>query len=365
MENMKIINSRKVLEAAVYGGAFLGGGGGGSIEEGMRLGEVALEIGNIVLTSPSELERKGIVVTASTVGSQIKGKGVLKPFNYIEAARIIEKEIGKLAGLISSENGGLNTIAAWIQAAALGLPVVDAPCDGRAHPTILMGSMGLHRLKNYVSVQSFSVGSPAVNHVSGVIKGPLLECSKVIRSIASIYGAVAVTRNPVTVDYLLRNAAVGAVSLAIEIGEVLLKHFSEPLEALHKLASRFSGRFFEKCTIESLELETKGGFDVGKAVLKCGSKSYELTYMNEFMTLENSKGERVATFPDLITLVDVEGAKPILSAELKRNMEVHMVVIDKTQIPLGSGLKYREVYSILESALGKPITTYISTILVR
>lgn len=38
---------------------------------------------------------------------RLKGKGILKPFNYIEAARIVEGEVKGLVGLISSENGGL------------------------------------------------------------------------------------------------------------------------------------------------------------------------------------------------------------------------------------------------------------------
>ena len=178
---MRTITNEKELEAAVYGGAFLGGDGGGLIEEGIRLGKVALEIGGVRIADPKEL----FVVTASTVGSQAKGKGVLKPYNYIEAIRIVKRELGELSGLISSENGGLNTVAAWFQVAALGLPVVDAPCDGRAHPTILMGSMGLHRVEGYVSLQSFSVGSAEKNHVSGLIKGCLLYTSPSPRDLST------------------------------------------------------------------------------------------------------------------------------------------------------------------------------------
>ena len=361
---MRTITDEKELKAAVYGGAFLGGGGGGSIEEGIKLGKVALEIGGVRIADPKELFGEEIVVTASTVGSQAKGKGVLKPYNYIEAIRIVERELGELSGLISSENGGLNTVAAWIQAAALGLPVVDAPCDGRAHPTILMGSMGLHKVEGYVSLQSFSVGFTEKNHVSGLIKGPLLECSKIIRNIASIYGAVAIARNPVTVNYLLDNAATGALSLAIELGKVLLKYLNDPANAAYKISEKMDGKVFEKCKVLSQEIITKGGFDIGKAILECADEKYELTYVNEFMTLENSKGQRLATFPDLITLISSEVAKPVLSAELREDMEVHMVIINRSKIPLGSGLKFKETYTDLEKALEKPITAYISDILV-
>jgi len=73
----------------------------------------------------------------------------------------------------------------------------------------------------------------------------------------------------------------------------------------------------------SQEIITKGGFDKGKAVLEYVGEKYELTYVNEFMTLENSKGQRLATFSNLITSISNEVAKPVLSAELKENMKVH------------------------------------------
>jgi len=155
---MTTITDEKELEVAVYGGSFLRGGSEDSIDEGIKLGKVALEIGGVRIADSKELFGERMVVTASTVGLQAKGKGVLKPRNYIEAIRIIESEFRRAQWTDKFRKGGLNTVATWIQAAALGLPVVDASCEDRAHPTILMGSMVLHKVEDYVSLQSFSVG---------------------------------------------------------------------------------------------------------------------------------------------------------------------------------------------------------------
>lgn len=356
------IKSREDVEKIAYGASFLGGGGGGSVEEGLKLGMLALEMSPITVLDVEELEPESRIATASTVGSQVEGREVLKPYNYIESLELLKREIGELGGVISSENGGLNTFTSWIQASTLGLPVVDAPCDGRAHPTALMGSLGLHRLENYTSIQAFSVGTPRESkRISGVVKGSLEDTSKVVRSIASIYGAVAVARNPVNRDYLAENGARGALRLAFELGEIIVK-VGEGLEVAYKLCDKLQGRVIGVCRVEDVKLEVRGGFDVGYAKLKCGSRSYQLTFVNEYMTLE-SNGERLATFPDLISLLRLEDGKPFLSSDLKTGMEACLVIVGWENIPLGSGLKYGEVYKPIEEVLNKPILGYVKDLL--
>jgi len=86
-----------------------------------------------------------------------------------------------VCGIISSENGGLNTVAPWIQASTLDIPIVDATCDGRAHPTSIMESLGLHKLENYTTIQSFSSTPSTPTHICSVIKGSLQATSNIIR----------------------------------------------------------------------------------------------------------------------------------------------------------------------------------------
>jgi DUF917 family protein len=86
----------------------------------------------------------------------------------------------KLAGIIPNENGAGFGVNGWIQAAALNLPMVDAPANGRAHPTGLMGAMGLHRQINYHSIQSAVGGNPDLDlylemTCQGIVKQLWLE----------------------------------------------------------------------------------------------------------------------------------------------------------------------------------------------
>jgi hypothetical protein len=90
-----------------------------------------------------------------------------------------------IAGLISNECGGTATTNAWLQAASLGLPVVDAPCNGRADPTGMMGSMGLHAQAGYVSQQAAAGrDAGAGRYVEMSVSGSLETTSGLVRQAA-------------------------------------------------------------------------------------------------------------------------------------------------------------------------------------
>ncbi len=352
------------VRKAVLGGGFLGGGGGGSLEEGMRLGGAAVSFGTIEVVSVKEASGL-IAATVSSVGSQALGRGVLRSANYVEAFLELADRV-EVDAIISSENGGMNTLAPWPIAAGLGVPLIDAPADGRAHPTGLMGSMGLHRLEDYVSIQAFSTGLPGSQHrLRGALEGRLEDTSTAIRKLASIHGVLAVVRNPVDSSYLEDNAAVGGLKLALEVGGILLEMEDEPLEAYAKASEKLGGKIIGangECRVEDTHLETRGGFDVGYADLSCSKHRLKMGFVNEVMYLDMD-GERIATFPDLVTPLRVDKAEPLLTADLKPGLTVYLAVVPWKNIPLGSGLKYREAYETLEEAVGVNLTSHIEELL--
>ena len=96
----------------------------------------------------------------------------------------------KIDAFITNECGG-SIFNGWVPAAILGLSLVDAPCNGRAHPTGLMGSMGLHRIKDYISVQSAVGGNPEIGkHLEAVFKGALESTSSLVRQCAVCAGGL-------------------------------------------------------------------------------------------------------------------------------------------------------------------------------
>jgi DUF917 family protein len=179
----------------------------------------------------------------------------------LRSTELFVEALGReLCGLISSEVGGLTVTNGWVQAALLGIPIVDAPADGRAHPTGVMGSMGLHRLRDYVSIQAAVGGrKEAGNYVEIVARGSLQALDRIVRE-ASVRagGMVAVTRNPVTRDYLRENAAVGALSLALRVGYAMLERRGDAVEMSSKVAELLGGRVVDVGVVEDVRLESRG-----------------------------------------------------------------------------------------------------------
>lgn len=349
---MERLTDRRLLESAVLGGAVLGGGGGGSVNEGLRLGALALERGGPLLASPEELDGRTMVVTVSCVGSPSAPRRRVAPEQYISAIRRLTAAFGlEVGGLISNEMGGAATVNGWLQSAALGLPIVDAPCNGRAHPTGAMGSMGLDGDPNYVSLQAAVGGWP---EVAVTVAAPLPEASWVVRQAAvAAGGLVAVARNPVPLEYALQNGAPGAVRQSIALGELLLSP-APPGMRVERAAELLGGEILARGAVEEKELESRGGFDVGRLRVT----GWELTVWNEYMTVERD-GDRRATFPDLIATLDAETAWPMTSAEVTPGHEVYLLTAPRERLILGAGMRRAGLLREIEEAVGKPILPYV------
>jgi hypothetical protein len=352
---------KDLVEAAVMGGCLLGGGGGGSMEEGRRIGRLAVETGLPRIVTPEELPPDAVVVTVSAVGAPAAPDQFCTPMHYVRAVRLLSEGGLKIGGLITSENGGHASVNGWFQSAVLDIPVVDAPCNGRAHPMGTMGSIGLHRLEGYVSRQTAAGGNPDTGrYTEFTVAAGIVEASRLVRQSAiSAGGMVAVARNPVSPAYIKENAAPGALSQAINLGRKMLETSAKsPGAAAQAAADHLGGEVIAEGVVEEAALETKGGFDVGKIRVSDGTRMYELPFWNEYMALDLG-GERLATFPDLIATVDLETGNPLPTASVRKGCRVAVLRIPKEKLILGAGMRDPALLGEIEKILDIKILKYI------
>ena len=340
------------VEALAIGGTILGGGGGGWPEIGRNDGLLALQIGKVELWGPDEADPDWKVITSAALGAPTE-PGDTKPMHFIRAAQLLRDSNVEFQGVIAAENGGQNSFGGWVIAASLGLPVVDTPADGRAHPTAMMGSMGLHR-HDYRSVKTGVTEGSEV-----VCWGTLQTTSNVIRAQArDMRALIAMARDPVPVSYAKEHGAPGAISMAIDLGYAYLAAVKEGADAMVDTATGFlGGELICKGRIVRKTNEAKGGFDLGFMTVESGPDSWELSYVNEYMTLEKD-GVRLATFPDLMTTFNETG-EPVTSAALEEGQVIYLVNVAKEKIPVGHGNRYPEIYEPIEAVLGKPMVKYL------
>ena len=119
---------------------------------------------------------------------------------------------------------------------------------------------------------------------------------------------VGVLRNPVTVEYLKKNAAVGAISQALDIGKAF-SQCKNGAEFVAFLEEHYDAKVLTRGKITNYELKMDGGYDIGHLDVTGEEGSVSFTFWNEYMLAEQN-GQRVATFPDLICTLDAAPARP-------------------------------------------------------
>lgn len=346
---MKHILTMEDATAAVWGGAILGGGGGGHIETALRTVARAFEAGSPELWSVDEFADDAWTVTVSLVGTPSSASTGVTPEDALRSLELLRGGLEKnrvLAAINSNENGAETTINGWFHSAVTKLPVLDLACNGRAHPTSLMGSMGLHLEAGYVSLQGFS-GGKGDRHVEGLVRGKLESASTIVRHASTeAEGFVSVSRNPVCVEFARKNGAPGAISAAIGVGKSYLDG------GVRSVLSHMEGSIVAEGTITYFNCTQKNGLDVGHVQLDDADGTV-LYFVNEYVLLEQA-GRPVASFPDLI--MTFSQGRPVVSARLPVGTHVQVMVAGRKNLLLSRTMSMSDLYKPLHSLLGRPIS---------
>ena len=234
--------------------------------------------------------------------------------------------------------------------------MVDAAGDGRAHPTGKMGSFGLAADDDYETVQAVAGGNRAENrYLEVVTRGTVRHTANVLRTASDQSGGfISCARNPLPASFVAAHAAVGAISFALDLGEAILAaEPAGPQRMIDVTAEHLGGRILTTGVVRARTLRTDNAFDIGTIEVE----DMELGFVNEYLTAE-SAGERLATFPDVLTTLSVQTGRIISIANLREGDEVAVLHVPKANVPLGDGVREPSVYPEVEAMLGKPLAEY-------
>ena len=296
------------------------------------------------------MQSRDRLITLSRVGT-VSGQGRVEQLEGMDlrALQLFEKAYrAEVAGYIASEVGSLAVTYGWRVAALTGLPVVDAPCNGRAHPLGLMGSLGLHRFPDHITLTT-----AAGRHVELVIRSNVQTAARRIRrAVARHRAGLAVVRNPLPVAYIRRHAAVGALGYARRIGEELLRNRPSGVRpVLHALSRLMRGRVLARGFIKSAELTEKNGFSIGHIAIRSEvGRPVVLPVCNEYMMAIDGN-DVIAAFPDLITLFDEETALPLNSSDAGALRRVVVFCVARQYLPLASTMNDHRLLEGVERLL--------------
>jgi uncharacterized protein len=358
---MRYLTGNDAADAILGGGVFACGGGGWRHHGELMAGE-AIRAGTPILKTVDELPADSWVATVTAIGAPAVTTWEIRPTDYVRALRLLIETMaaqGRSVGAVmTAQNGYSTSINGWIQSAVLGIPVLDAAGDVRAHPTGKLGALGLTSRPGYESIQVVAGGNRALHgYFEGVLRGSVMTCDDVLRDISVRTGGfVASARNPVELSWVRENAAIGAVSTALRLGARMRAAQTRGAEAvISEVLAETSGKELGRGPLRHVvPLETRGGFDHGRFAI--GDLS--VPYLNVLMAVD-ADGERLATYPDTIALLRLDDGLPLAVKDAVEGVEVAVIVAPASALPQSTSARDVLALREVEEIMGIPLVDHL------
>jgi DUF917 family protein len=321
---MKKFNLENIPDL-IIGSAILGSGGGGNACLPAMMAKMQMEkTGPVSLINASDLKPEDVIMPIGFIGAPSaeseklhSGREFDIMFDYVK--KTLNKNISVL---MPYEIGGGNSFAPIIEAARLGLPVLDADTMGRAFPESQMSSSHLHRLQTTPAFMTDSQGNTTVIYASDTV---VLE--KIGRQVAIAMGSTAAFGfYPLKPEEIKKGVIPKSISKAISIGKAVRearRMGKDPFIAVLELCKGIkigSGR------ITDIDRSISRGFLYGKVVIENNNDKMVLNFQNEFLVAKKNESI-VATTPDILMLLEQETGTPIDSPSVQYGLKVHVIAL--------------------------------------
>lgn len=358
---MRDLTSDDARRGVIGGGVFACGGGGWQ-HHGELMGHIATSIGVPQLASVDELPEDAWVATVTAIGAPASPTWEIRPVDYVHALQaLMEHSEHPIAAVMTAQNGYSTTHNGWIQSAVLGVKVLDAAGDVRAHPTGKLGSLGLTTRPGYVSTQVVSGGNRALHgHFLSVNRGTVSTCDDVLRDISVRTGGfIASARNVVELSWVKEHAALGSISLALDLGgDMEQAGVGDPGQGEDVAAAvirRLGGTILDRGPLShEVPLETRGGWDRG--TFRIGD--HTVPYLNEYMAIDRGT-ERVGTYPDTIILLSGDDGFPLAVKDAVPGMDTILIHVPSDLLPLSSSATDPVAVGECEDIMGIDFLRYL------
>lgn len=313
----------------------LGTGGGGSLEEGMKMmDEVFARNKDIILANYDEIPEDAMIGTPYYCGAispltkeekaKYNGLPVMDENMCVAAARSMEKYAGKkFAGFNSTEFGGGNTAVAMYVAAMAGVPVMNCDAAGRAVPDLQLSTYNL----NGVSIAPLAVANAFGDQAVFTSLVNDFRAEEMVRALA------VVSRNTIgVIDHIntagvLKNAVIlGAMDNLLEVGEAWRTAEKNGVKRIEACVKKGNGRIAYYGTVKEQPYSTVNGYTVGDTYITTDNgEELHLWYRNENIVMWKN-GNVDCTAPDLICILDADTGMPICNPNLEPGERVAVLL---------------------------------------
>lgn len=316
--------NRKDLEPLLLGGGFFGSGGGGTIESARHLVS-KFQVGDYYSTDKVRVVSvaeaiDGEAVMVAYMGAPDAINTVMYPDGPVRAALQVQQRLAsegrKLAYVVSPESGALGFTVACLVAAKLGLTVIDADGAGRAVPSLPMLTYAQAEISPrpaFLVSQSGLCVELDVTPRDGAEGGAGHQqdvseiAEQMMRPIVADpsfgqYGGLAMW--VMTTKQIPEALPItGTLSRALTVGRALqngeINSSTAMIAFLQKSYGITAYAITQPGVIQSVNVDTTGGFDLGKVSIKSGKHLYTVLYQNEsLLAWDSEKPYPIVVAPD-------------------------------------------------------------------
>lgn len=334
------LESENELEDFVRGCTFLGTGGGGTPEEGLKLLKREFQNGKeIKWTDVSEIDDDAWTVCPFLMGSiapktqEIKDKmkklGLREPKyerKLIEAVKMFEEYTGQeIDVIVPVEIGGANTPGPLAVAANLNKITVDGDYAGRAIPEIPQTTPYLRDKPMWpiTSVDEWgdkTVIIEAVNYEMAERVGKLVS--------AAAFGLVGDAGFLMKGKDMKEVLIAGTLTESLNIGKKIREARESGRNPVLAIVDEIGGWLLFKGTVIEKEWEDREGYYWGTHKLR-GMDEFEGREFKYFFKNENHvswlDGKPYVTSPDIFSAVDVETGEPKINPGIKEGDKLAII----------------------------------------
>lgn len=177
-------------------------------------------------------------------------------------------------------------------------------------------------------------------------------------------GFIASARNPVELTWVRSHAAVGAISLALDLGRDMAaagaggSALSSSVfdDVVAAVTGRLGGRALDRGPLRlARPTVTTGGWDHGTF----GIGDHEVPYLNEFMAV-TCGDDRIASYPDTIVVLRADTGEALAVKDAVAGLDVVLLAVPADELPVSSSAVDPSGLAEVERIMDLPLTPYLT-----